>query len=172
MTSAETTINKFVKQFPPGSTTGYLYWPLPNHLDDELTRIIKSFVDSPHATQDMIGARFRGEYSGMLQSFAERMSILGVRESSPERLFDGLVALVIEDFSADYRETMPIVSLLYNSALRIAADPQDLFEQAAAIASPESAQILREFTQSPQSIEAMGYKEVTDDGGFWYQRTW
>ncbi len=172
MSNVSKQVDDFLNRFPPESADGYLYWPLPCPLDEELSRIVRTFADLPSNERDKVSESFHVRYSDVLRAFAERMAILGVRENSSERLFDGLVALVIENFRLDYRETLLVLSLLYHSAVKISADPEDLLARAESLAAPEAAKLLRVFIQDPSSIDEMGYVEGVYEGDFWYYRTW
>jgi hypothetical protein len=103
------------------------------------------------------------------------MAILGVRKHSENRLFEGLMGHVIEDFRYDYRENLLVLSLLHYSAFKLGLNPFDLFQRAAAFATPETAKRLLEYGHRKPGaglIESMGYKEIMTPDGISYKRTW
>jgi len=63
--------------------------------------------------------------------------------------------VVIEDMKIDPRETMLILSLLDHSARKIGTDRRRLFETAAVLARLDTAALLREFTDRPQSLRSI-----------------
>jgi hypothetical protein len=103
--------------------------------------------------------------------FAHDMAVLAVRENSTERIRHGLVAVVIEDARRDQRDTLFPIAVLYYSASKIGADPNQLFTWAASIASPRMQALLKEFMNRPaskQDIAKFGFKEVQTEAGFDY----
>ncbi len=146
---------------------------LPSDSDETVADLIHLFKESSDNIRVYIRNRLNTKAdSWLLLAFAERMSILAVREISTERISDGLLAIVLENFSHDDREDMLILSLLHHSALKINADPLYIFDKAAEISTPECADILKNFARKPKHIYTMGYIEVTTQDGFSYLRTW
>jgi predicted proteasome-type protease len=105
-------------------------------------------------------------------TFSERMAVLAVRENSQARLWQALLAQVVEDFRWDYRENLMVLSVVYHSAKKIGADAKELFQRAADLAGARAADYLRAFSLHPRSIRSMGYREVIAEDGFRYQRDW
>ena len=97
---------------------------------------------------------------------------MAVREKSERRLFEGLIAHVIEDFGDDARENLIQLSLLYHSASKIRLKPVALFDRAAALATPKAAEYIRDFARRwpwDRRIEAMGFRETMTPEGFSYE---
>ena len=163
-------IDNVIKDLESHNTSGYRYWPLPCPMDDKISALIKTFVHLEPADRATVFGKVKKSF--LFLAFSERMAVLAVRENSESRLFDGLIAHVLEDFSHDYRENLLILSLLYHSAVKLGSNPIELFRKAAALASPKSADRLVGFAQNPGSIRSMGYEEITTLDGFDYRRTW
>jgi hypothetical protein len=155
--------------------TGYLQRPLPNELDDRVAAMLDAYVKASTSAKSEITTTIGPEQTWGLLAYAERMAILSVRQQSRDLLEKALLALVVEGFRWDAREDMLILSLINHSAVKVGADPRQLFEGAARHASPQVAQHLREFIgRRPEdnSIQAMGYSEETTPEGFSYARNW
>lgn len=157
---------------------GYVDFPYPSPLDELIERLVAAYkeaweLDSP--TRKRILDSVTVEVSNCLLVYGHRMAVLAVRQQSREPLEKALLALVVEGFRCDARENMLILSLINHSAVKVGADPRQLFENAARYASPEVAQHLREFVSrrpEDKSIQAMGYSEETTPDGFRYSRNW
>ena len=175
MSDWEDYIDDAVSRLVAGNNPGYGPLPLPAPRDAEIARLLDVFTQASPEQRGQLLSRLTREHSPTLLAFAERMASLAVREREPRRIFLGLLALVVESFASDYRENAMILSLHYDAAGRIGADPARLFEEAASYARPEVARALRRFlARSPedQSIAAMGYQEGREPDGFRYQRNW
>jgi len=156
-------------------TAGYLAFPLPNPIDVEILKIIDSYIGANDYSRNLLRQEFLRQRQGdALLAFSERMAILAVRENNPQRIFEGLIAHVIEDIRWDYRENLLILVLLYHSAVKIGVDPVALFEKAAGFATPKTVQFLHEYIlKGEKDIMKMGgYSEVMRPDGFWYERNW
>ncbi len=106
-----------------------------------------------------------------LLGYAYRMAQLAVREGSVERIRDGLIAIVIEDYREDAEDCLKYLHLLCHSARKLGADEIALLQQACTYATPRMAEVLTEFAErSPdlRGIELTWF--VEDDGpeGFQY----
>jgi hypothetical protein len=164
-------IQKMISELEAENLAGYGSWPLPCDVDDKISTIIEIFLGlKPNERKVPFG---KTKTSFLFLSFSRRMAILGARENSENRLFEGLMAHVIEDFRYDYRENLIVLSLLHYSAFKIGLNPYDLFHRAAAFATPETAdRLLRYGRRKPGVglIESMGYKEVVTPDGVSYER--
>jgi hypothetical protein len=92
---------------------------------------------------------------------------------SPKRLyFEGLTSLVIENAVFDLRESIIIMSLLFNSALKLGADTPELFRKAATLAdNKELAAALTNFPKRPEekrAISVFNFAEAETEDGFTY----
>jgi len=154
---------------------GYLQRPLPCDLDARVEALIDAYVKNSASVKSEITTAIGPEQTFGLLAFAERMAILSVRQKSREPLMKALLALVVEGFRCDAREDILVLALINHSAIKVGADPKQLFGEAAGHASTEVAQYLREFAErrhEDKSIQAMGYSEEMTSDGFNYARNW
>jgi hypothetical protein len=154
---------------------GYLQRPLPCELDGRVAAMLDAYVKGSTSAKAEITTIIGPDQTWGLLAYAERMAVLGVRQKSREPLEKALLALVVEGFRWDAREDMLILSLINHSAVKVSADPRQLFEEAARHASPEVAQYLCEFVgrrPEDKSIQSMGYSEEATSDGFSYSRNW
>jgi len=172
MRNIENDLKKILESLMDDKHSDYLSQPIPCELDyviGDLVNLYKGFSPTERkAAYSLIEER----NSYVLLAFAERMAALGVREKSRERLLDGLLSLIIENYSADWRDNLTKLAPLYHSAVKIGVDPQSLFTEAATYGNNEVAEIIRDFPQREQesrSIEAFGYKEDYEPDGFRYK---
>ena len=99
------------------------------------------------------------------------MASLGVRERSRQRLLEGLLALVIEDYRADYRDSLIVLAALSDAATKISVTPEELFAEAASYSNNSVVSNITEFHKwdpADWSLKAVGYKEVNGPDGFRY----
>lgn len=151
----------------------YYFRPLPCELDNEVTRLIDTFIQADSSGRALILSGIRDKHSGWLFAYGQRMAELAVREDSRERLFYGLLALIIEGFKSDYRDNMVIWAPLYHSATKIGIDPAALFSEAASYANNTVSEWILDFPKrSPEnrSLKAMGFREASAPDGFRYER--
>ena len=100
------------------------------------------------------------------------MAAAGARENSRRHLLHGLIALIIENQSTDWRDTITCMAPLYHASGRIGGDAWELFDEAASYADNEFAGNLAAFPgRKPEerSLEAFGYKEVLEPDGTRYR---
>jgi hypothetical protein len=72
--------------------------------------------------------------------YAGLMAVQAVRELQREKVFQGLVALVVENQAFDWRDSMMALAKLRHSAVKFGADPSQLFQRAAAISTSQTGQ--------------------------------
>jgi hypothetical protein len=71
---------------------------------------------------------------------AERMASLAVREHNEERVLSGLLAAALDNWRSDYRDNLIRIGLLHDAATRVTGDPERVFERAALLLPPVSAE--------------------------------
>ena len=151
----------------------YTFRPIPCELDQIVQGLVELFMNATPAERGEIIATIPSDDGGFLICFAGRMATMGVREHSRERLLEGLVALIVEDYKVDFRDTLIRVAPIYDATLKIGVEPEELFSEAAAFYSNETAIDIANFPARPQekrTLAAMGYKESSDADGFKYER--
>jgi hypothetical protein len=144
----------------------YMRHPFPATLDASLTDLVRAFEGASDAERKTFLQSLGHENSHLLIAYCERMATLGVRESSPRRLADGLVAIAIEGFRFDARDAIVRLALIYHSAEKLRVNPRELFDAAASMAGDEVAETLRRFTRerppAKRTLGSMGYRESGD----------
>jgi hypothetical protein len=148
------------------------YHDLPSELDEKIREFVHVYLQASPAERKLILSRVNETHSFKFIIFAERAAALGVREQSRQRLLEGLVALLIEGFKFDMRDTLKRFAPLYHSATKIGVDPADLFNEAASYADNEVARTMTEFpSRKPEDrgLSAFLYKEVNAPDGFRYE---
>lgn len=152
---------------------GYLTWPLPSKRDNEISELIESLVES-HTSWTEAG--ITKDHSKVLSVFAERMSILAVRNKYPTNLHKGLLALGMAYYNSDdWRDVLLIFPLLWRSAEILNLDPTAEFIEAAKSLKLPSENILIDFCErnpKDRTIQSMGYIETENDQGFLFKRAW
>jgi hypothetical protein len=154
---------------------GYGRLPLPQLRDDEITRLLEDWLLLDPSERLASSAQVSEKQKDTLLAYSARMASLAVREKSAERIHLGLLALGIDGWKFDWRDSVGIVCLHYDAALKLGLVPERAFEDAAAVLSLKVATELRAFPKrSPvdRSLAAMGYVESVDSDGFRYKRTW
>jgi hypothetical protein len=121
-----------------------------------------------------IASHIRDSFSCAFFWFARSMAENSVRESSPEAIWDGLMALVIENFVFDYRDSLMRLVLLYHSAIKLGLDTETLFARAASLAvNPKVAEQVRNFPlrrPGARSLSAFLYGESGEGATFAYRK--
>ncbi|MET0646312.1 MAG: hypothetical protein ABW208_06795 [Pyrinomonadaceae bacterium] len=144
--------------------------PKPNEFDAALADLSRRYAQSDAPER----ARWRRSISMdefyTLLEFAKRVAVFGLRERSAARLADGLSAVaMVEQERVDYRDILVTLSLLHHSAARIGESPGKLFADAAALAEPGTAKLIRDFLKRPAKEKDLraswGYDEVETEGG-------
>lgn len=153
----------------------YVDQPFPTPLDTAAQTMVDSFVDMPEAERVgcAAGTVLEISESQVLLAFAERMATQALREGSAACITAGLVACVLEGGQFDSRETLVVLTLLYDSAGRIGLEPAAVFQEVASLAHMMPiADSLRRFPdRKPQdlAIESMGYRTVMTRDGARYE---
>lgn len=168
MAMLEATLEKLASEY----THGYGPSPLPSQIDQE----IESLVDAVAAGDETGTPPGMGETHGfVLMAYAERMASLAVRETSGDILSKGMTALGIASRLVYVKEALPVLALMHNSAIKLGVDPTKLFSALALNEGDELKSYVDSFlnrSAEDRSVQAMGYVESEDEGGFRYARTW
>ena len=154
-----------------GQDQDYYNQPIPSELDGKVGRVVRMFLDSSPTERGIFFRLTNEGVSYLFIIFAERMASLGVRERSRQRLLEGLLALVIEDYRADYRDSLIVLAALSDAATKISVTPEELFAEAASYSNNSVVSNITEFHKwdpADWSLKAVGYKEVNGPDGFRY----
>lgn len=140
--------------------------PKPNALDSAITALCRRYAQSDPETRRHMRRSINGDELYTLWDFANRAAVFGLRERSAARLADGLTALaLIEMERVDFRDLHMSFGMLKYSAERIGADHKKLLRDAADLAEPGTAELLRTGLTSPAGNRPAGHVEVmTEDG--------
>jgi len=97
-----------------------------------------------------------------------------VRKLSAEKLWDGLTALLIENYAMDGRETQIRLMLLFHSTIKLNLDAEKLFAKAASLAvNPDLEIAIRNFPRRPAESRSLGvflYEECGSGELFNYRK--
>jgi len=173
MSTTSDPIEEVVKIINDAETKDYLKKSIPCDLDEKVSRLVRLFANETVSGRNRIWEMVNWELSGTLVCYAERMASFGVQEKSRDRLWEGLMALVIENHFGDWRDNLMRLAPLYDAARRIGIDPDELFLEVAGLFKNNVAISIKQFTErSPEdkSLKAFDYSETVDaDGVFWYK---
>jgi hypothetical protein len=154
---------------------GYGRLPIPQPIDGQITELMQVWAALSPSERSAASLRVSDRQSLRLKAYSERMASFAVRTLDTEKIFFGLLALGVDGWRGDWREKVLVLSLHYDAVQRIDEDPEDMFERAAALLSPEAGAALASYLRrSPENktIKVMGYVAASDDDGFRYHRTW
>ena len=154
---------------------GYGLRPLPDPLDEELSRFVAVYLASSPDEREALVAQLTPVHTQFLTAFGERMASFAQELGSPTPLRDGLVALGIAAARQYHKEIIPVLALIDDSARELGSDPAPLFADAAAAVTPPAPDWLLDFPARPEEFrtpEAMGYEKRDAEGGLRYHRTW
>lgn len=110
----------------------------------------------------------------LLFGIARGAATESVIEQNDKRLYWGLLALVMENQTRDYRESLIELTLLDHSAKKIGTQLEAVFEQVKGFASEKTIKLFETyFREGIRDASAMGYVESLDkDGEFTYKQSW
>ncbi len=144
---------------------------------DDIQRVIAELIEifghaSPAGRVEMV-SQVRREFSTIFFWFAREMSELAVRNSSPEAVQTGLLALILENNVSDFRDMLMVLVLVHHSALKLGLDPLQLFDSAAALAvDKQLTEIVSAFPRRlphDRSLGTFRYEESGQGDSFRYR---
>jgi hypothetical protein len=156
------------------SNIGYGALPIPQSLDSEITQLLEAWTRLNPSQRAAAVLQISNEQRQTLLAYGERMASLSVRNFDARLIHYGLLAVGIDGWLSDRRDNVMIVSLLYDAANRIGAEPRAIFESASALLVDMPASAIRRFllrSAEDKSLAAMGYIAGADLDGFRYLRT-
>lgn len=141
---------------------------------DLVASIVEAFLTSDSSGRQRIVSRLSEHTSGALRAYAFKMSTEAVRQTSPDMVVRGLVALVIDGGRRDIRDCIIGMALLYHSALKLGMDAKSTFDTNASLSrSLPFRQAMREFPNrqpADRNLAAFYFREVTTPSGFTYEQ--
>jgi hypothetical protein len=149
-------------------TVRYAKTASPSDLDRKFSDLLSFFMASEDAIKQDLFSKLAG-MSGFLLVFSQRMAEVAIRTNDGSKLLPAVLALVLEDFHPDFRDTMVTLSLVRHAALRTGIDCAALMRVAATHAKPEAAERFKKIARKKpraEDIGEMGYQEGTGPDGF------
>ena len=153
----------FIK-FPPESRQS---------LEHNIRELCHIFSAADAGMRSDIASYVDRKFSFAFLWFAKLMAEKAIRESSPEAIWEGLMAILIENFECDARDTVPRLALLYHSATKLGLDCADLFARASKLAvSSEVGRVVHDFPLRPtgRSLGSFLYEETGSGASFTYRK--
>lgn len=168
-----TALTNICKKLDSEYVHGYGPSPLPNQIDEEVEHLIDASLAATDGDRPL--ADLTQTHGMVLLAFAERMASLAIREGSVDIVSKGMEALRIASRLVYEKELLPILLLLHNSAIKLGADWSNLIPVTSGCEENRFKEFCESFlarSATDRSIQAMGYIEGEDEGGFRYLRTW
>jgi hypothetical protein len=150
----------------------YRFAPLPSPVDQKVENLCSLLTKATDRQRNQLLTSLDESSGYALLAYAERMSMLSVRQQSEGPLLLGLIALGYASTVIDPRMTLMILSLLHHSAVKLVKDPNELFHAALEyLADPVASEVILGFlAREPehQDIHAMGFREIDGPSGLIY----
>jgi hypothetical protein len=154
----------------------YLKEPYPTALDVAIEDVVASFRAMTEAARRawLANLRFTQRDSQIWLTFSIRMATQALRELTPDRIAVGATAHLIEGERDDWRENVIVLTLLFDAAKKLGADPIKLFATTASLVPEggEASNTLRDFrNRKPDvlTIGSMGYTTTMTAQGIRYE---
>lgn len=126
------------------------------------------------ATRDEIVSQVDDKFAFVFLWFAKIAAEDAVRRSSPRAIWDGLMAILVENFSRDYRDDLFRLVLLHHSAAKLGLNAAELFAKASKLAvSGLAEELVHDFPlrdAGNRSLGAFLYEETGSGPTFAYRR--
>lgn len=163
------------------STSKYDFWrgehslidPVPNAVDAELREVVRAYGASDSQRREVVRNSMGERGFNDLIQFAFRSAVFALRENKVDAIRDGLQALpMMRQPTADFRDILMSLSLLYHAAGRIGADANALVRDAALLAEPATSETFEGFVRrkpqdrNPRTMAGMTEVETEKGPGF------
>ena len=149
---------------------------LPDELKLEVSQLVECFRVLDPQSLSLMSAAVKPRFSFVFLWYAKEMSVQAVRQRDHRLIFEGLASLAIENAAFDLRESIIVMTLLFNSALKLGADAPGLFLKAATLAgNNELAGALANFPNRPEekrAISVFNFAEAETNEGLHLCRAW
>jgi hypothetical protein len=119
--------------------------PIPSYLDKKVFDVVSAWIALGPASRDTVASLFDERHSFTFITVAQRFAQAVTTLNSMQYLRVGLAALVLEGGKFDLRENLLAMRALYDAALKLGADPSDLFNEAASLLDNEVSRSMRAF---------------------------
>ena len=123
---------------------------------EDLRSLCEAYLNSTPHQRTYITLGVNRQKAEELLYFADHCALLAFQQRSVEWLRIGLLAVAVENLSAgDVRDLLRPIALLFSAAKRIDADPTVLFEDAAEVAQPPVAALLRGYLKQAPHLQTL-----------------
>jgi hypothetical protein len=157
----------------PSGITPFEYFKkraMPEFVEPLVTELVKHFVSCNDLRRKVLLSGGPQELSTTLGWYARKLAGRAVRDNTFEDLWNGLVGLALAA-NVDPRNSIAVLALYYNSAIRLKQDPNLHIIRAAKISTPLVEEYFTAFTDAPpdqRTIGKWGFSEGAGPSGFDY----
>jgi hypothetical protein len=151
----------------------YALRPIPTAMDEDVRQLLNLLFPKDGSICTEILNKLNQQHGFLLNGFALRMASYSVRTCENIYIKQGIRALNAASRLIYWKEVIPTLVLLYNSMIKIDADPKELLISLPCAGRQFKLQI-EEFekrNEYQRSVVAMGYAESQDKDGFLYVHT-
>jgi hypothetical protein len=140
-----------------------------NQADIAAAELCAAYRQARALERAFLRSQVGGARAWALLTFSKRAAVDALNTGAVEPLRNALAAHALEDLAwGDVRDNLVALGLIYHCARSIGAGPRKLFREAAGIAGPCMARVLREFVRRKDLaniVRAMGFRRVRVEGG-------
>ncbi len=147
---------------------------LPAPLDERLAAIAGAFAALAAPERERFMATLSPQQRALFGLFGHRAATLAVRQTDPERLRLGLVGSVIANYDIPDKRNVDVgLAVYHHCARKLELNPQEVFDEAAGLASDEMAERLRAFgRRADVTLKQFGWREIRGEEGVRYKFEW
>jgi hypothetical protein len=156
------------------SVSAYQYFKarqMPDFIEPIVVEILQDYIANSDSWRSSLRSHLTQTAAQKFGWYARRTAGQAVRESSTHHLKEAALAIALDAEIEDYRDLVPTLALLCNSAVRLQHDPASLFASAFQLSSPRVARLLADFASLPsdrRDIRKFGFHEGVGPHGFDY----
>ena len=147
---------------------------LPAPLDERLAGIAVAFTGLAAPERERFMVALSDGQRALFGLFGHRAATLAVRRGDAEQLRLGLVGSVIANYTIpDKRNVDVSLAVFHHCARKLELDPQQVFDEAAQLATDEMAARLRAFgRRTDVTLRQFGWREIRGEEGVRYKFEW
>lgn len=140
-----------------------------------LDEVIESFPQLSREDKAVVFGAINPKISFLLFSYADDQAVQAVRQRSLNALRRGLMAVVVENCSFDWRDSIVRLALLYRSCALIEGNQANEFGWAASFATERTSVRLIQFVQRPPELKRLSefffVEDYDSNGNFIFRAT-
>jgi hypothetical protein len=129
-------------------TPSYRAAPWPCVLDEQLATLLLIHRLSDERGRRALRASLGPQHVARLLAYAQRMTELALRKRAPDRLFDAVLALLVEDLETDGRRTAGLLHDVVLACGELGIGAGELLARATRFASPRAAELIDAFARA------------------------